>query len=105
MGSLLVLTTCETVAAAEQLAGVLVEQRLAACVNALGGVSSTYRWEGRIERAQEVLLLIKTDEQHFEAIEQMIKARSSYELPEVLAVRIHNGSADYLRWLAGSLAD
>ena len=69
----------------------------------LSNVSSTYRWQGKIERGSEVLLLIKTTEDQLEAIERTIKTRSSYELPEVVAVRIHAGSPEYLSWVGTSV--
>ncbi|WP_428100076.1 divalent-cation tolerance protein CutA [Candidatus Rariloculus sp.] len=102
---LLVLTTCESSHQAHQLANVLVEGRLAACVNAVNNVSSTYRWAGKVERGQEFLLLIKTTADRFDAIEEQIKSHSSYELPEVMAVRIEAGSEDYLDWISASVRD
>ena len=102
---LLVLTTCESSRQAQQLADVLVEGRLAACVNTVNNVSSTYRWAGKVERGQEFLLLIKTTEDRFGAIEKQIKSHSSYELPEVMAVRIRAGSKDYLDWVSASVRD
>ena len=102
---LLVLTTCESSEQAQELADVLVTGHLAACVNTVNNVSSTYRWAGKIERDQEILLLIKTTEDRFDAIEQKIKSHSSYELPEVLAVRIHAGSSEYLDWVGASVED
>jgi periplasmic divalent cation tolerance protein len=101
---LLVLTTCPDRAAAKLLAAELVERRLAACVNTVGQVSSTYRWEGKVEQAQESLLVIKTTEERFAAIEAVIRERSSYELPEVLAIAVAAGSSGYLKWLGASVA-
>ena len=102
---LLVLTTCASADAAERLASSLVEERLAACVNTLERVRSTYRWQGRVERDQESLLVIKTTEARLPEVEAAIRARSSYELPEVLAIPVHGGSAAYLGWLADSVAE
>ena len=102
---LLVLTTCASAEDADRLAASLVEQRLAACVNALGQVQSTYRWQGRVEREQESLLVIKTTEARLAEIEKVIRERSSYEVPEVLAIPVHGGSAAYLGWLADSVAE
>jgi len=101
--TLLVLSTCGERGEAEALAEALVADRLAACVNVLPGVRSVYEWQGRIERSEEVLLLIKTTREKFAALEAAIRARSSYELPEVLAVPV-SGSADYLRWVAASVS-
>lgn len=100
---LLVMTTCDDRGQAGRLAAELVERRLAACVNIVDGISSVYRWEGKIERGQETLLLIKTTENRYAAVEQLIKAQSSYELPEVLAVLIRAGSPEYLDWLDASV--
>jgi periplasmic divalent cation tolerance protein len=102
---LLVLTTCASADEAERLADSLVEQRLAACVNTLGRVQSTYRWQGRVEREQESLLVIKTTEARLPEVERIIRERSSYEVPEVLAVPVQGGSAAYLGWLADSVAE
>jgi periplasmic divalent cation tolerance protein len=101
---LLVLTTCADAAEAKELATALVTQRLAACVSSMPRVSSTYRWEGKVEQAEECLLLIKTTRDRLSALEQEIKSRSSYELPEVLAVRVDTGSSEYLSWLKTSVA-
>lgn len=102
--ALLVMTTCEDAKAARVLATELVSLRLAACVNALPHVSSTYTWNGRIEHSDECLLLIKTTRARLPAVADTIKARSSYELPEVLTVGIDGGSPEYLRWVQTSVA-
>ena len=100
---LLVLTTCESASQAQDLASALVSGRLAACVNTVDNVSSTYRWAGKVERGKEFLLLIKTTEERLNAIEERIKALSGYDLPEVVAVRIQSGSSDYLDWLSAAV--
>ena len=102
---LLVLTTCANPQQADELATALVEQRLAACVNSVEAVSSTYRWASKLERDQETLLLIKTTERRFEALAGAIRARSRYELPEVIAVPICKGSSAYLGWIEACVAD
>jgi periplasmic divalent cation tolerance protein len=99
------LTTCASADEAESLAASLVEQRLAACVNTVGQVQSTYWWQGRVERGQENLLVIKTTDARLAAVEQTIRNRSSYELPEVLAIPVHGGSEAYLGWLADSVTE
>jgi periplasmic divalent cation tolerance protein len=103
--ALLVLTTCANAEEAERLAAELVERSLAACVNTVNRIASTYRWQGKVEQAQESLLVIKTTEERFAALEKVIRERSSYELPEVLAIRIHAGSSQYLQWLGASVVD
>jgi periplasmic divalent cation tolerance protein len=101
--ALLVLTTCANTREADALAAGLVEAKLAACVNACNPVTSTYLWQGKIEREQEVLLLIKTTRGRFAALEEQIRARSSYDVPEIVAVPIDAGSADYLGWIEASV--
>lgn len=96
----LVLTTCGNREIADRLAEELVDRRLAACVNVLPGVSSTYRWMGKIERDDEVLLMIKTAKTELAAIESTIKSVSGYELPELVAVEITDGATNYLSWVA-----
>jgi periplasmic divalent cation tolerance protein len=82
-----------------RLARSLVEEGLAACVNAIPNIASTYRWEGRIQEDREILLLIKTSEAVYARLEARILDLHPYELPEVVAVPIVRGSAAYLSWL------
>ena len=96
---LLVLTTCGSAAQAEGLAEQLVGRGLAACVNVLGGVHSTYRWQGKLERSSETLLLIKTTTARYAQVETAIRAESGYELPEVVAVPVTQGLGSYLDWV------
>ena len=103
--ALLVLTTCANSGEADALAAALVDARLAACVNRLEGVSSTYRWQGKVEQDQETLLLIKTTEERFEQLEKAVRERASYELPELIAVPVYKGSQAYLDWLEASVTD
>ena len=103
--ALLVLTTCTSAEEADGIAANLVEARLAACVNRLDGITSTYRWEGELRRDQETLLLIKTTEDRFEALEQAICKQHSYELPEVLAVPVQGGSSGFLDWLVAAVRE
>lgn len=81
------------------LAEALVDQHLAACVNALSPCTSIYRWKDNIESAEETPLLIKTQRQHYERIEQLIKMMHPYELPEVIMVPILSGIPAYLQWI------
>jgi periplasmic divalent cation tolerance protein len=106
MGSdpfLLVFTTCGGAADADRIASSVVERRLAACVNTLNGVTSTYRWQGRVVREQEIMLLIKTTAARYPALEEALRALSGYELPEVVAVRVDAGLPGYLAWLADAV--
>jgi periplasmic divalent cation tolerance protein len=86
---------------AMRLARGMVEERLAACVNALGPMRSIYRWQGAVSDDQEIQLLIKTRRERFEALVSHIRARHPYSEPEILALPIATGSASYLAWLAG----
>jgi periplasmic divalent cation tolerance protein len=101
---IIVLTNCGSKKEARRIARVLVEKRLAACVNApAAAVESIYRWKGKVETAKEFPLLIKTTRARFPAVERAIRELHSYDVPEIIAVPIAAGSADYLRWLAGSV--
>lgn len=97
---LLVLTNLPDRKAAERVARVLIENRAAACVNVLGECSSVYRWEGKIETASEVPLLIKTTRTAYARLEEIIRAHHPYELPEIIAVPVGAGLDGYLQWVA-----
>jgi periplasmic divalent cation tolerance protein len=86
------------------LARALVERRLAACANVLAGCSSVYRWKGAIESADEVPVLIKTRLALYPQVEQVIRELHPYELPEIVAMRLEAGLADYLQWIATETA-
>jgi periplasmic divalent cation tolerance protein len=96
---LIVLTNCPDVDVAERIARTLVEQGLAACVNRLAPVESVYRWQGAVERAVEVPLLIKTTRERFGEVEEAIRALHPYQVPEIVAWPITAGLASYLRWV------
>lgn len=97
---LVVLTNCPDAAVADRIARTVVEQRLAACVNRLAPVESVYRWQGAVERASEVPLLIKTTCERYAELEQAIRALHPYEVPEIIAMPVSAGLAAYLRWVA-----
>lgn len=84
---------------ASHIAIALVEARLAACVQQVPGVRSTYAWDGRIEHAQEILLLIKTADDRLDAVVETVRALHPYELPELLAVEARGGLTAYLDWV------
>lgn len=96
---LVVLCTVPNAPVAETLASALVEARLAACVNVIGGVVSVYRWEGAVQRDDELMLVVKTTREAFAELEARIHALHPYEVPEVIALSIEAGSERYLRWL------
>jgi periplasmic divalent cation tolerance protein len=95
-----VLTNLPDHASAVKLARALVEQRLAACVNVLAGCVSVYRWKGSVETAQEVPVLIKTRAALYSDVERAIRENHPYELPEIIAVPVGRGLAEYLDWVA-----
>jgi periplasmic divalent cation tolerance protein len=100
METLLVLTNLPDAASARALAGALVEARLAACVNILAPCLSVYRWQGRIEEASEVPVLIKTTAARYAALEAAIRAQHPHELPEIVAVPFKYALPEYLAWVA-----
>ncbi len=99
MQARIVFCTCPSAEIAERIARTLVEERLAACVNAMRGLVSTYRWKDAIEVDDEVLLLIKTTADRLDALETRLIELHPYELPELLAIEPVAGSARYLAWL------
>lgn len=98
--SLLVITNCPDEDCANAIALALVEEKLAACVNILPRVQSIYRWQGAVDSASEVPLLIKTLAAAYPALEQAIRQRHPYEVPEIIALPITAGLPAYLNWLA-----
>jgi periplasmic divalent cation tolerance protein len=100
VSTLIVITNLPDRETAVTLANHLVEQRLAACVNILAPCHSVYRWQGKIEQAEEVPLLIKTTVARYAELEQAIRRCHPYELPEIVAVPIQSGLAEYLGWIA-----
>lgn len=104
MQTLLVLTNLPDAETARALADHLVAHRLAACVNILAPCRSVYRWQGRVEDAVEVPLLVKTTAERYAALEAAIRARHPYELPEIVAVPIERGLPGYLAWVAEETA-
>ncbi|HJW47123.1 MAG TPA: divalent-cation tolerance protein CutA [Lysobacter sp.] len=100
MPVLLAYCTCPDADSAAAIARALVEERLAACVNQVPGVRSTYRWQGGIEQADEVLLLIKTTADRLDALTVRLRTLHPYELPELIAVEVRAGLPAYLEWVA-----
>jgi periplasmic divalent cation tolerance protein len=98
-GVLLVLTNCPDEQTAARIRRELVEAQLAACVNQLGPVQSTYRWQGAIEEASEIPLLIKTTRERYLALEARIRQLHPYSVPEIVAIPVERGCLDYLSWV------
>jgi periplasmic divalent cation tolerance protein len=101
-GKLIVFVTCGSREEGESIALSVVNERLAACVNVLPGVRSCYVWEGKTTWSEEVLLLIKTTEARFAALETRIRELHRYDVPEIVAVPIELGLEKYLLWVEES---
>jgi periplasmic divalent cation tolerance protein len=101
---IVVLSTCGSSEEAQRLAHGLVEKRLAACVNIVPGVRSVYHWKDAIEEEEEVLLVIKTSRPLLDELRSEIERLHSYEVPEVIALQVVDGSEAYLAWLGRELA-
>jgi periplasmic divalent cation tolerance protein len=102
---LVVLVTAPHNEAASSIAETVVAEHLAACVNIISGMQSVYWWEGKLNRDNEVLLIIKTTDDHYQNLEQRIRALHSYTTPEVIALRIDRGLPAYLEWLRQAVGD
>ena len=100
---IIVLVTTGSADNAETIARTLVAERLAACANILPGIRSIYRWQGRIADEAEWLLVIKSERACFAALEARVRALHGYEVPEVIAVDVVDGSKRYLEWLLGEV--
>jgi len=99
MAACLMLTTAGSEREARKLARALVDRKLAACVNVIPRIESTYRWKGKVETAREWLLVIKTSKARVKAVEKAIRELHSYDLPECIVIPIEGGSKAYLGWL------
>jgi len=99
----LVLCTCPDKNTASSIAENIVAQRLAACVNILPGIQSIYQWQGNVESAEEILMLIKTHETKFSSLKNSIVSMHPYEVPEIIALDISQGFPEYMNWLASSI--
>ncbi len=100
--NIVVYITAPSEDAAAVIARALVEQKLAACVNIVRNIRSIYSWQGKIEDDAEVLMIAKTQQKHFGALSEKVKELHGYDVPEIIAVPILKGSADYLQWIKSS---
>jgi periplasmic divalent cation tolerance protein len=98
-----VLVTTKDGAEAERIAKQLVEEKLAACVNVLPKISSTYKWKGKVVHASEALMVLKTSDKKLDQLIARVKELHSYEVPEILSLPIERGSREYIKWLEESL--
>jgi periplasmic divalent cation tolerance protein len=99
-----VLTTAGSEEEAERISTVLVERRLAACVQVLGPITSRYRWQGEVETAREWMCVAKTEASRYPDVEAAIREVHSYDEPEIVATPIVAGSVGYLGWISDSLS-
>jgi periplasmic divalent cation tolerance protein len=102
-GFIIIIVTCGSAKEAGAIARYLLEERLIACANVIPGVKSKYWWQGRIEAAEESIMLLKTKKKNFKLVEREIKRLHSYDMPEIMAVPVSKGSRDYLKWLDESI--
>jgi periplasmic divalent cation tolerance protein len=101
--ALVVLSTLPDAVLAREIAGTLVDERLAACINIIPGLVSVYRWQGAIQQDDEVLMLMKTTQAGYARLEARLRGLHPYELPEIIAVPVGDGQADYLKWINDSI--
>ncbi len=99
----IILVTASSKKEAQKIASCLIEQKLAACVNIIDKVDSLFFWEGKIDRAKEYLLVIKSKKEKLPKIIKLVKSLHSYQVPEIIALPIIAGSKPYLRWLDASV--
>ena len=95
--------SCPDQNSAKKLAHELVEKNLAACVNIIPKIESIYKWQGKIEKGKEILLIIKTKQDLYKKVEEFIIKNHPYDCPEIIMLPIKQGSEEYLRWLEDNL--
>lgn len=102
MDYIIVFITTSNKKEAKKLATALIKNRLAACVNIIGGLRSLFKWQGKLDEAQEVLLIVKSKKEKFNKIAKLVKSLHSYEVPEIIAIPIASGFKPYLKWIDDS---
>ena len=100
---LVILTTLPSAAGARQISKLLIQKKLAACVNVMGPAQSFFRWKGKIDKAREYLLVIKTRASHFDRLSAFLKKHHPYSVPEIIALPILKGNLSYLNWIKDSV--
>lgn len=96
---IVVLVTAKNKREANRIAKVLVEEKLIACANIVTNVESIFRWQGKLDKLKEVLLILKTKKKNFQKLSKIIQKLHSYETPEIIALPIVLGQTDYLKWM------
>ncbi|MBN8555071.1 MAG: divalent-cation tolerance protein CutA [Deltaproteobacteria bacterium] len=97
--ALLVITTCPNLREAEKISKILVQKRLAACVQSSGPIKSFYRWKGKVEKAKEIQVFIKTTPKQLKSLIRQIRALHSFDLPQIISIPISGGLKGYLDWI------
>ena len=100
---IMVLVTASGIEEARKISQTILEKKKAACTNIISGVSSSFWWQGKIDKAEEVLIMMKTKASLLDEIISLVKQNHSYEVPEIIAMPIIGGSSDYLRWINESV--
>jgi periplasmic divalent cation tolerance protein len=95
----IILITTANIEEAQQISKILLERKKAACVNIIPGINSCYWWEGKIEKEQENLIIVKTTRALFDEVVRLVKENHSYKVPEIIALPIIGGNPDYLKWI------
>jgi len=104
-GYLQVVTVVGSQEDAEKISAMVVEQRLAACAQVLGPITSSYWWKGTVERAEEWMCLMKSRDETYQTLESTIRQNHPYEIPEILAFQVVHGNRPYLEWLSRELVE
>ncbi len=100
---IVVFVSCGSMSEAKKIAKLLVNDKVTACVNIIGGILSLYWWEGKVNKAKEVLLIAKTLQSNFANVQKIVTRTHSYEIPEIIAMPISKGNKTYLKWIDMSL--
>jgi periplasmic divalent cation tolerance protein len=95
----IIFVTCPDDQIAENIANILLKKRLAACINITSKIKSLYWWKGKVEKSDEVLMIIKTKSKFFKKVEKEIKKVHPYEVPEIISLKIDSGTKKYLDWI------
>ena len=102
--NIVILITAADTGEAQRISGVLLEEKKAACVNVISGVNSLFWWDGKLDSAQESLLVVKTKTSLLPEVINLVKGEHSYDVPEIIALPIIGGNPDYLEWIDSSLS-
>ncbi|MFA6141723.1 MAG: divalent-cation tolerance protein CutA [Candidatus Omnitrophota bacterium] len=101
---LIVFTTCKSRKEARRIVTSLLKKKLIACANIMGPIESRFRWKGRIDKADEVMVYMKTKYGNFASVEKEVKGLHSYAVPEIIAIPVIAGNKDYLKWIESETA-